>query len=113
MKGIPTGRDAMRLMQKMGMNMEELPEVKEVSIKTGDKTITIENPTVSEIKMQGQSMFQVSGGTVKEAERGAEPAEEDVKLVAEQTGKSLDEARKALQETSGDLAKAIVKLKGE
>lgn len=101
----------MRLMQKMGVNMEELPEVTEVSIKTGDKTIIIENPTVTVIKMQDQNMYQVSGGDVKETVRQAEPTEEDVKLVAEQTGKSLDEARQALMETEGDLAKAILRLK--
>ncbi|MEM3071935.1 MAG: NAC domain-containing protein, partial [Candidatus Bathyarchaeia archaeon] len=65
-KGVPTGRDAVRLMQKMGMNLEELPGVLEVQIKTGDKTIVVENPAVTVIKMQGQSIFQVSGGAVKE-----------------------------------------------
>jgi len=36
--------------------------------------------------------------------------EEDVRLVADQTGKSLEEARKALEESGGDLAKAILLL---
>ena len=116
-RGVPTGRDAVRLMQKMGMNLEELPGVLEVQIKTEDKTIVVENPTVTVIKMQGQSMFQVSGGVVKEvtmAEQLSEQRfEEDVKLVAEQTGRTVDEARKALQETGGDLAKAIIKLQAE
>jgi nascent polypeptide-associated complex subunit alpha len=34
--------------------------------------------------------------------------EEDVRLVADQTGKSMEEAKKALEETGGDLAKAIL-----
>jgi nascent polypeptide-associated complex subunit alpha len=35
---------------------------------------------------------------------------EDIKLIMEQTGKSEAEVRKALQETNGDLAEAILKL---
>jgi len=36
--------------------------------------------------------------------------EEDVKLVAEQAGVSLEEAQRALEETGGDLAQAIILL---
>ena len=36
--------------------------------------------------------------------------EEDVRLVADQTGKSVEEAKRALEETEGDLAKAILLL---
>ena len=110
---MPTGRNAMRMMQKMGVNLEELPGVTEVSIKTNDKIIKIENPAVSLIKMQGQNMFQVSGGAITEEESKVELNENDVKLVAEQTKKSITESRIALQESEGDLAKAILKLKGE
>ncbi|MEM2420009.1 MAG: hypothetical protein QXL38_03375 [Candidatus Bathyarchaeia archaeon] len=39
--------------------------------------------------------------------------EEDVRLVADQTGKSLEEARKALEECEGDLAKAILLLQSK
>jgi nascent polypeptide-associated complex subunit alpha len=37
--------------------------------------------------------------------------EADVKLVSEQTGKTAEEAKKALEQTGGDLAKAILLLK--
>ena len=37
-------------------------------------------------------------------------SEEDVQLVAGQTGKSVEEARNALIESEGDLAKAILLL---
>lgn len=100
-------------MQKMGMNLEELPGVLEVQIKTGDKTIVVENPAVTVIKMQGQSIFQVSGGAVKEITMAEQRFEEDVKLVAEQTGRTMEEARRTLRETGGDLAKAILKLQAE
>jgi len=34
-------------------------------------------------------------------------------LVAQQTGRSIEDARKALLEAEGDLAKAIIILKGQ
>ena len=39
--------------------------------------------------------------------------DEDVKLVAEQVGCSLEEAEKALIESKGDIAEAIIRLRAE
>lgn len=107
-------REARRMMQRMGMNMDAIPDVEQVIIKTSSKEITIEEPEVAILDMQGQKIFQVTGGkiTEKAPERKAAAAvpEEDVKLVADQTGKSLEEARRALEESKGDLAKAILLL---
>jgi nascent polypeptide-associated complex subunit alpha len=111
-------REQRRMMQRMGMNMDAVPDVEEVIIKTSRKEITIEQPEVAILEMQGQKIFQVIGGkiTEKAPERGvsggsqAVVSEEDVKLVADQTGKSVEEARKALEECDGDLAKAILLL---
>ena len=36
--------------------------------------------------------------------------EEDAQLVADQTGKSIEDAKRALEESDGDLAKAILLL---
>jgi len=118
-RGVPTGREAARMMQKMGMDMKEIANVMQVVIKTTDKQIVIDDPTVTTITMQGQTMFQVAGGTVKEEahEEGVEQAppisEDDVKLVAEQAVVSAEEARKALIESGGDLAQAILALKAK
>lgn len=109
-------REQRRMMQRMGMNMDSVADVKEVIIRTSNKDITIEEPEVAILEMQGQKIFQVIGGKVTEnaAERAAPAkfsvAEEDVQLVAGQTGKSVEEARKALEECEGDLAKAILLL---
>jgi nascent polypeptide-associated complex subunit alpha len=35
---------------------------------------------------------------------------EDIQLVVDQTGKTQEEARQALEETEGDIAEAILKL---
>ncbi len=108
-------REAKRMMQRMGMNMEGVDDVEEVVIRTPTKEIVIEAPEVAIVNMQGQKIFQVAGGTVTERapERKAAAAsftEEDVQLVAGQTGKSVDRAREALRECEGDLAKAILLL---
>jgi nascent polypeptide-associated complex subunit alpha len=106
------------MMQRMGMNMDSVPDVEQVIIKTVSKYITIEQPEVAILEMQGQKIFQVIGGklTEKAPERTAASvsktsvSEADVQLVADQTGKSVDEAREALEECEGDLAKAILLL---
>lgn len=109
-------REAKRMMQRMGLSMDAMPDVEQVVIKTSNKEITIEEPEVAMIEMQGQKIFQITGGKISEkaAERKLSGiAEEDVRLVADQTGKSVEEARKALEESNGDLAKAILLLQSE
>jgi nascent polypeptide-associated complex subunit alpha len=111
--GIPGGRDAMRMMQKMGMQVNEIEGAREVVIITNDKRIIIEEPSVSAITLQGQQVYQVTGGKQRE-EPLVKPevaSEDDARLVSEQAGVSLDEARVALKAADGDLAKAIVELK--
>ena len=110
-------RDTRRMMQRMGMSMDAVDDVEQVIIRTRSKDIVIEQPEVAILNMQGQKVFQVAGGTVTEkaAERAAGASkpvvsEEDARLVADQTGKSVDEAKKALIECEGDLAKAILLL---
>ena len=116
-RGVPGGRDAARMMQKMGVKVDELPEVSEVIIKTSSKDIVIESPSVTLLTVQGQTMYQIAGGRISEmaSQQVAQnvPQEADVQLVAQQTGKSLEESRKALVEAGGDLAKAILSLKGQ
>jgi len=108
-------REARRMMQRMGLSMDAIPDVERVVIKTSSKEIVIENPEVAVVDIQGQKMFQVAGGkiTEKTVERKLTIPEEDVKLVADQTGRSLEEARKALEECEGDLAKAILLLQSK
>jgi nascent polypeptide-associated complex subunit alpha len=115
-KGAPQGRDAKRMMQKMGMKVDEIEGVTEVLIRTATREIVIEEPAVTSVVVQGQKMYQITGGAEQERTPSIEmtPAqvpEQDVKLVAEQTGKTLDEARTALEEAHGDLAEAILRLK--
>jgi nascent polypeptide-associated complex subunit alpha len=104
-------RQARRMMQRMGLSMNPL-EVEEVIMRTKDKEITIEEPEVAVLEVQGQKIFQVAGGhiTEKAIEKIISVPEEDVQLVAQQAKVSLDKARAALEQTNGDLAQAILLL---
>jgi nascent polypeptide-associated complex subunit alpha len=115
-RGAPQGRDAKRMMEKMGMKMDQIDGVTEVLIRTPTREIVIEEPVVTSVVVQGQKMYQIAGGSAHERSSTtelspAETLEDDVKLVAGQTGKTLDEARAALKDSGGNLAEAIVKLK--
>ena len=121
-RGVHGSRDASRMMQKMGVKMDELQDVSQVIIKTPSKNIVIGGPTVTLVTVQGQVMYQIVGGEVSETAPQTEmsgqpvssgPPEADILLVAQQTGKSPEEARKALVESDGDLARAILSLKGQ
>jgi nascent polypeptide-associated complex subunit alpha len=100
-------------MKKLGIQQEEI-DAKEVIIRLEDKEIVISNPNVTKVNMMGQDTYQVVG---EESERSlsSEPeiSEDDITTVAEQAGVSKEQALKALQEAKGDLAEAILKLKGE
>ena len=107
-------RNAKRMMQRMGMNMGEMPDVQEVIFRTSDKEIVVENPQVAVIDMQGQKIFQVTGEVNERALETQEAKvtipEEDVQLVADQTGRSMEDAKRALEASDGGLAKAILLL---
>lgn len=117
-RGARGGRDTARMMAKMGVKMDELPDVTQVIIRTPNKDIVIDAPSVTMVTVQGQAMYQIAGGEVSESQPQTvstinAPLEADVQLVAQQTGKSVDESRKALTEAGGDLARAILLLKGQ
>ncbi len=101
-------RQMQKAMKRMGIKQEEI-EATEVIIKTSDKELIIRNPHVAKVNMMGQESFQISGD-VEERELKIYN-EDDIKTVIDQAGCSEEEAKKALDETKGDLAEAILKLK--
>lgn len=105
-------RQLKRMMDSMGIKSTEI-EAERVVIQGKDRDIVIENPQITAIDAQGSRSFQISG-TVREVGKAAavEISEDDVKIVSEQSGvNDLGLVRKALEESGGDIAGAIIRLK--
>jgi nascent polypeptide-associated complex subunit alpha len=103
-------RKARRMMDRMGINMKEMPEVEEVIIRTRSKELHIRDAQVSEINAQGNRIFQVMGD-VEEVENAKKTfSEEDILLVQQQANVTKEKAVIALEESDGEVAKAILRL---
>ena len=99
------------MMQRMGMQVQQLDDVTRVIMEMPSKRIVIDNPEVATVTVQGQIIYQVGGGSVREEAAGGQPSADDVSLVASQAGVSEEQAAEALRQSGGDLAQAIVLLK--
>ena len=106
-------RDLRKMLKRMGIEMEEV-RAEKVDIYLDDGSVLrVSSPQVLVMRARGQPpVIYVSGDITRvEAEAGDEGfTEEDVRLVAEQAGVSLEEARRALKEAGGDIAEAILRL---
>ena len=104
-------RQLKQMMRQMGMSQDDI-ECSEVIIKTNSgKSLVFSNPNVQKVTMQGQTSFQITGD-YSEVEETFEVkiSDEDVTTVMEQAQVSKDEAMKALENSNGDIAEAIVNL---
>ena len=117
-------RQMASLMRQMGIKNEEIPASRVVIETSSGKKIIIDSPSVVAIDMQGQKSYQVSGSAREiESKVSSEEqfevaddapqdtgkmAESDISLVAEQAKVGREEARRALEATSGDIASAIM-----
>ena len=98
-------------MKRMGIKQEEVDDATQVIIKCPDREIIIDSPSVAKVNMMGQETFQISGDiSEKETDTTPEISEDDINTVIEQAKVSEAEAKKALEEAEGDLAKAIMTL---
>jgi nascent polypeptide-associated complex subunit alpha len=103
-------RQARRAMERLGINMREIPDVQEVIIRTSDKELHIKDASVSEVNAQGNRVFQVIG-EVEEVQLEKEAFnEEDILLVQQQANVTREKAVAALEESDGEVARAILKL---
>ncbi len=77
-----------KMMKSMGIKSRNLIS-KKVIIEEEDQNIVIYDPSVTEIEMQGQKSYQITG-TVK-----IEPriSDEDIQMVIQQTGVSSEDAK--------------------
>jgi nascent polypeptide-associated complex subunit alpha len=104
-------REMRRMMDKMGLDMTEIPNVQEVIIKTDKKEIIIAKPSVTEMKAKDNSIFQVIADSYEEKElENPIFSDQDIELVCQQAGVDKEQAINALNESEGDLARAILLL---
>ncbi len=104
-------RNMRRMMDKMGLDMSEIPNVQEVIIKTDKKEIIIAKPSVTEMRAKDNTIFQVIAESYEEKEREVPIfSDEDIVLVCQQASVSKEQAIEALTESKGDLARAILLL---
>lgn len=97
------------MMKQMGMSQEEIDSSKVIIEKSDGSKIIIPEPSVSKINFQGQETWQISGDSIEESAE-TKISEEDIKTVMEKSNCDKETALKALEETDGDLAEAILKL---
>ena len=102
-------RKMKQMMKQMGMEMEEIENVEKVVIYTPAGNYVFDAAQVVATTMQGVTSYQITGDARFE-EAIPEIPDEDVALVTSQTGVAEEVARKALIETRGDIAEAILKL---
>lgn len=124
------GSDQMeQMMKQMGIDFEKI-KAEKVTIETEDgDEMVFTSATVNQLQGQGQEVYQIMGSPdsvntadpsvdqdvndkeeESEEDSGTEITEDDVDIVALRAGVSDDVAREALEETDGDLAKAIQNL---
>ena len=105
-------RTLKNMMTKMGIKSSEV-DAEKVVISCADKEIVITDPQITMIEAQGTKSFQISGIITENEKRiELEISDDDIKMVMESSGASDEDARKALEKSGGDIAKAILELKG-
>ena len=98
-----------KMMKQLGIKTEEL-DAKDVRITTKDGVVVLKNPKISIMNMRGQKIFQIIPEEIVEEQESTN--DEDIELIMSQTNCSKEEAEKALKESNGDIAEAILKIKG-
>jgi len=109
MPGRMNPRQMNQMMKRFGINVKEIENVEQIIIRTNTKEYVFDEAAVTVMEAQGQKTYQITGNP-RVVERKVGIPKEDIDLVVEQTGKTAEEAKKALEETKGDIAEAIMKL---
>ena len=99
------------MMKQMGIAQQEI-DADKVIIEKSDGNIIINNPSIVKINMQGQENFQISGDISEQEEQESEEdkSNEDIQTIIEKTNCSEEQAKKALEKSSGDLTEALLSL---
>jgi nascent polypeptide-associated complex subunit alpha len=98
-----------QMMKQLGMQVEQIEDVLRIVIETPKGTYIFDAAEVTAMTMQGVTTYQIAGQPRFEESAPTIP-EDDVRLVADQAGVSLEAARDALTVCRGDIAEAILKV---
>lgn len=103
-------RQMRQAMKKLGIKQEEIAAA-QVIIRTQEHDIVLNNPDVQKVNMGGQWTYQISGEEeIVSRDSTPDISEEDIQTIVEQTSCTKEQAKKALEESKGDLAQAIISL---
>ncbi len=113
-----SARELQKLLKRLGIatQAQELKATRVVIELEDGRRLVAENPQVMMLRLGGNILVNIMAPSFEEEKPVVEEVEkpkfteEDVRLVAEQAGVSLEEARRALEETGGDIAEAILRL---
>jgi nascent polypeptide-associated complex subunit alpha len=102
-----------KMMSQMGIKTIDIPVEKALFYLKDGTVLELNSPQVVKMTIQGTETYQVVGhaNVLESKAKELEITEEDVKMVSEQANVSKEQAKKALEETQGDIAEAILKLK--
>jgi len=109
MPGKINPRQMNQMMRRLGINVKNIDNVEKIIIQTDTKEYIFTDAEVTLMDAQGQKTYQIVGNP-QIKERSEDTKQEDIQLIMDQTGKSEEEAKKALEESKGDIAEAILKL---
>ena len=109
MPGNINPRQMNQMMRKLGISVKNIDNVEKIIIQTDSKEYIFKDAEVTVMDAKGQKTYQITGNPIIR-DRSDDTLKEDIKLVMDQTSKSEEEAKKALEDSNGDIAEAILKL---
>lgn len=109
MPGNINPRQMNQMMRRLGISVKNIDNVEKIIIQTDSKEYIFKDAEVTVMDAKGQKTYQITGNPIIR-DRSDDTLKEDIKLVTDQTGKSEEEAKKALEDSNGDIAEAILKL---
>lgn len=106
------GRNARRMMDRMGLSVKNIEGVREVIIRTESKDIIIADPAVQEMETgEDAVVFTISAEGYEEVEVDKPAyAEDDIELLCMKANVSRDEAINALTDADGEIGTALLRL---
>jgi len=98
-----------QMMKQLGMQVAQIEDVTKIEIVTPKGSYIFDTAEVTAMTMQGVTTYQIAGQP-RFVEAAPQIPEDDVRLVAESAGVSIEAAREALTLCKGDIAEAILKV---